>query len=460
MSSMHDFRDYRIKGYAKILLLVLVMASTIPSGAGVAGDTTQSIAIISWGNNATNDQSLNINVIQGTIVRFNTTTNLNMDYQFGTCGAYGGFLGYSYGNNSAYIDCKFSVVGSVTPNVRDDNTSTGTNDIKLWNVNVLPANPPILTPTPTPTPTSISYNSDVDINGFIRVTSYRQPVSYENKTLSIYQGDTVKWINVADESLTIISEQGLWDNTGAILKYTYRYFSYTFTRSGIYDVYIKEYPNIQHQKIIVNSEGATITPTPTPTITSTSDVTITPTLTPTSTSVTTTATPTPTSTIQIPEIKHRAQLQVTYEVSSLINDRITIKVFLKNVGDATASNINMTIEHSPELEPIAASGSEKIGNTISWTGELLPNAEHISEYSVKAVKGKDVEIPLKVTYAKMSREEKAKALGISSSTVQASISPEDTETILMIIKILKALPGFELILAISILFLVHVFLKK
>lgn len=40
-------------------------------------------------------------------------------------------------------------------------------------------------------------------------------------------------------------------------------------------------------------------------------------------------TPVPTSTIQI---KQKAQLQVTYEVGSFINDRVTIKVFLKNVG--------------------------------------------------------------------------------------------------------------------------------
>lgn len=92
---------------------------------------------------------------------------------------------------------------------------------------------------------------------------------------------------------------------------------------------------------------------------------------------------------------------------------------------------------------------------------MLPNTEHITEYSVKAIKGKDVEIPLKVTYAKISQEEKAKALGISPSASPASISPQDMETILMVIKILKAaIPGFELIMTISILFLVHVFIRN
>lgn len=200
----------------------------------------------------------------------------------------------------------------------------------------------------------------------------------------------------------------------------------------------------------------TNTLTPTPTITSTQTLTPTPTIT---SSQTLTPTPTPTS-IQIPDIKQRAQLQVTYEIGSLINDRVTIKVFLKNVGDATASNINLTIEHPHELEPIAISGSEKIGDTIAWKGELSTNEEHISEYSVKAIIGKDIEIPLKVTYAKITPEEKARALGISPYAAEASINPQDLETILMIIKILKEIPGFTALAAIMILALVTIILRR
>jgi len=177
-------------------------------------------------------------------------------------------------------------------------------------------------------------------------------------------------------------------------------------------------------------------------------------------SISMTPTLSPTSTIQMPDVKIRAQLQVTYEVGSLINNRVTIKVFLKNKGDATASNINLTIEHPHELEPIAISGSEKIGDTIAWKGELSPNEEHISEYSVKAIIGKDIEIPLKVTYAKITSEEKARALGVSPYAAEASINPQDLETILIIIKILKTISGFTAIAAIIILALVTIILRR
>lgn len=130
------------------------------------------------------------------------------------------------------------------------------------------------------------------------------------------------------------------------------------------------------------------------------------------------------------------------------------------MGDATASNINLIIEHPHELEPIVVSGSEKIGDTIAWKGELSPNEEHISEYSVKVITGKDIEIPLKVTYAKITPEEKARALGISSYAAEASIIPQDLETILAIIKILKEISGFTALLAIMMLALVTVILKN
>lgn len=103
------------------------------------------------------------------------------------------------------------------------------------------------------------YKSDVDQDyGFYRVTSMdkNQTVSYDksNRTLIINVSDSVIWINDAtpDESLTIISEQGLWNNTGARLRWNYQKFNYTFNKSGTYSFYIKEYPREQHQKIVVN----------------------------------------------------------------------------------------------------------------------------------------------------------------------------------------------------------------
>ena len=119
---------------------------------------------------------------------------------------------------------------------------------------------PSPTPTPTPTPVRIPsvYKSFVDeFYGFKRVieTNYT-PIVYQNLTLNVYAGDTMIWINDATsgEMLTIVSEQKLWgmNDTGAILRWNTKQFNYTFTMPGTYGFYIKEYPRLQHQKIIVN----------------------------------------------------------------------------------------------------------------------------------------------------------------------------------------------------------------
>lgn len=117
-----------------------------------------------------------------------------------------------------------------------------------------PAPPP---PTPTPVRIPTVYKSDVDeYYGFYRVidTSNKPaPFDRDNRTLTIYAGDTVVWVNDGDERFTIVSKEGLWDNQSSLLKSTYKQFNYTFTQPGTYDVYLKEYPLIKRQKIIVNS---------------------------------------------------------------------------------------------------------------------------------------------------------------------------------------------------------------
>ncbi len=140
-------------------------------------------------------------------------------------------------------------------------------------------NAPVATPTPTASPTAtetvkptvvpttatstpaprepLIYKSFVDqYYGFktVRLIGIDRPFVYQNLTLNISTGDTIIWVNEADpdEKLTIVSEQGLWNNTSASLRWNYQYFNYTFNQTGTYGVYIKEYPRLAHQIIIVN----------------------------------------------------------------------------------------------------------------------------------------------------------------------------------------------------------------
>ncbi len=147
----------------------------------------------------------------------------------------------------AFLGCVNPPAATPTPTV----TPTATETVKPT---VVPT-----TPAPTSTPASresLNYISFVDqYYGFknVRVIGTNRSFVYQNLTLNISTSDTVIWENDAnpDEKLTIISDQGLWNNTSAILRWNYQSFNYTFTQPGTYGVYIKEYPRIQHQRIIV-----------------------------------------------------------------------------------------------------------------------------------------------------------------------------------------------------------------
>jgi plastocyanin len=125
-------------------------------------------------------------------------------------------------------------------------------------VTALPAQvTPTLQPTSIPTSvrTPVSYIADIDdVYGFRKVTRTNGSVLYINHTLTINAGDNVKWISVSDENipLTVVSVEGLWDNSSSFLKYSYRNFNYTFVQTGNFEVYLKDNPRIAHQKIIVN----------------------------------------------------------------------------------------------------------------------------------------------------------------------------------------------------------------
>lgn len=101
----------------------------------------------------------------------------------------------------------------------------------------------------------LNYSVLVDqYHGFYRVYNVmsNKIVPYQNDTLNIYKGDTITWRNdaVPDYRLTIISQQKLWDNNSADLKWAYKLFTYTFNTSGIYEVYVRQYTKFG-QKIIV-----------------------------------------------------------------------------------------------------------------------------------------------------------------------------------------------------------------
>lgn len=118
----------------------------------------------------------------------------------------------------------------------------------------------IVTPSPTPAPTPVRVQAVYkfyvhDIDGFYRVRALNttQIPEYKNLTLGINAGDKVIWESESEDyTITIVSEQGLWDNTSAKLLVNTKQFSYTFTQPGTYGVYVKEFPKIRHQKIIVN----------------------------------------------------------------------------------------------------------------------------------------------------------------------------------------------------------------
>lgn len=133
-----------------------------------------------------------------------------------------------------------------------EKTATPTPEITTAPPTVIPTTAKI-TPTPTPEKKRALIISDVDEYGFNKLTMINATGTYFNHTVTINRSDTVKWVSVTNSGyyLTIVSKEGLWDNSSSFLKYSLRSFSYTFNESGNYEVYLKEFPRLPHQKIIV-----------------------------------------------------------------------------------------------------------------------------------------------------------------------------------------------------------------
>lgn len=138
--------------------------------------------------------------------------------------------------------------------------------------------------------TNVTYKSYIDNSyGFykIRDITTQKPILYEDRTLTINQGDAVIWINdVEDKSITLINEQSLWESDDVYLVASGQ-FKYRFKIPGEYTFYIKEFPSAR-QTIIVNSIGPIIVPTVIP-IETVIVPTITPTITPAATPILTEA---------------------------------------------------------------------------------------------------------------------------------------------------------------------------
>lgn len=151
--------------------------------------------------------------------------------------------------SSVFLGCVKAPVSTPTPTATPTATETAIPTVVQT------------TPSPTPTPAPIPRTQAVykfyvhDIDGFYRVRALNttQIPVYTNLTLRINAGDKVIWESESEDyTITIVSEQGLWDNTSAKLLVNTKQFSYTFTQPGTYGIYVREFPKIRRQKIIVN----------------------------------------------------------------------------------------------------------------------------------------------------------------------------------------------------------------
>lgn len=227
----------------------------------------------------------------------------------------------------------------------------------------------------------------------------------------------------------------------------------------------------------------TVTPTPIPTVTITPVQTTTvPTVIPTvTTTVIATVVPTVTSDTspghpdeywermreKYPPNETVSTKRATLEVTNKLdrsNSDIVVTVTLKNIGDDTARFVNFNSTIPAELGMTLLSGAERNGSELIWKGDIKAGEEHQIIYKIKPVK-MDIEIPTKVTYVKDSGTANklmanAAIEGMKAESISDSINPADLQTILLIIQIGKALPGFEMILGILGIGTIYILRRK
>ncbi len=125
---------------------------------------------------------------------------------------------------------------------------------------VFPTPTPVLTASPTPSLEPIMYRIWVDSDyGFYRLRAIRGNSSYDLQAgfnilnFTIHAGDSVRWINddSYDFPLTVVSNEGLWSGSTGRMRYQTEVFDYTFNRTGTYTFSIREYQDLENQKITV-----------------------------------------------------------------------------------------------------------------------------------------------------------------------------------------------------------------
>jgi len=95
--------------------------------------------------------------------------------------------------------------------------------------------------------------------GFYRIRALRGNSSFDLTAgfnilnFTIHTGDSVRWINddSYDFPLTVVSNEGLWSGRTGLMRYQTERFDYTFNRTGMYTFYIREYQDLENQKITV-----------------------------------------------------------------------------------------------------------------------------------------------------------------------------------------------------------------
>lgn len=346
---------------------------------------------LSWSNDYTKDGRSQFEIPVGTMVKFNITTNYDVDKvefdPFRTIGlpdlrnVYGLYNFEQAGFYNIYINA-----------IGFDGKKTG----RQWDVLVY-----IATATPTPTPTYT-------------------PTVYTTRVHNIHVG------------------QGTY-NVNCDRCHGFPPIIYSPARECV-----SCHPSMTPTPVVtITPVQTTVGPTPTVAVTVTATATTVPTV---------TGDTSPGHPEEYYETtQKRAILEVTNKIDRSDSGAI-ITVSVRNTGDDTARFVNFSSSIPSELGAELVSGADWNGNELIWKGDIETGKGHDIIYKVKPAKI-DINIPVKVTYVKDSITagkviSKAAASGIRAESV--AVDPQDLQVIYYVILITKAiLPGFEVVFGLA-----------